>query len=97
MPGRGEPTVAPPGSAAKIAVMALRASRREPLFHPLDAVEGVRPVRKSLPRGVSWDCKRQKYRARIWDGKRKKAVHLGMFATAEEAVVAVLAARARET
>lgn len=94
MSGRGEPTAAPPGSAAKVAVMALRASRREPLFHPKDAKEGggVLPVRKSLPRGVSWDRKRRKYRARVWDKSRKKAVHLGMFATAEEAAVAVLAA-----
>lgn len=34
--GLPEPTSAPPGSEAKIAVMAARAERNESLWHPLD-------------------------------------------------------------
>ncbi len=34
----GQPTNAPPGSERKIRVMIERASRREPLFHPLDCL-----------------------------------------------------------
>jgi len=34
----GEPTDAAPGSEKKIRIMIERASRREPLFHPLDGL-----------------------------------------------------------
>jgi hypothetical protein len=36
LPRRGEPTDAPPGTEDKIRVMTERATRHEPLFHPLD-------------------------------------------------------------
>ena len=43
----GEPTNAPPGSERKIRVMTERATRREPLFHPLDGCK--KGPRFSLP------------------------------------------------
>ncbi len=43
----GEPTNASPGSERKIRVMTERASRREPLFHPLDGFKKSR--RFALP------------------------------------------------
>jgi hypothetical protein len=49
---RGEPTDASPGSEDKIRVMAERASRREPLFHPLDNL-GPRP----LTERAKWSAK----------------------------------------
>jgi hypothetical protein len=36
IPARDQPTLAPPGSAWKVAVMVKRARRREALFHPDD-------------------------------------------------------------
>jgi hypothetical protein len=47
--GSGEPTEAPPGSEWKIRVMIERASRREPLFHPLDGCHGATPPSVAPP------------------------------------------------
>jgi hypothetical protein len=54
-PPAGEPTDAPPGSAAKLAVFQERASRREALFHPLDiCLDFEKPslLARILPRDV---------------------------------------------
>jgi hypothetical protein len=40
----GEPTDAAPGSARKIRVLTERATRREPLFHPLDNLKRRLPL-----------------------------------------------------
>jgi hypothetical protein len=57
--GQAEPTTAPPGSPEKVDVLAERARRRQPLFHPDDAPDcaagltrrraGGRPHRCNLP------------------------------------------------
>ncbi|VTS03240.1 hypothetical protein [Tuwongella immobilis] len=85
-----------PGTDAKIQVMAERASRREQLFHPLDATvtEAVSyPAPASGPpivhgRGsVTWDKHRRKFRARISTNLGRLC--LGRYSTRELAAAAI--------
>lgn len=97
---RGEPTAHPPGTLGKIAVLAARAARREPLFHPGDAPLGEEhaPVsdRRTGPalarRDVGVTRSGRRWRARVWVRGRGQ-VHVGLYPTAEEAAEAARRAR----
>jgi len=95
-----EPTPHPPGSEGKIAAMAARFRRRTDLFHPADGAAGLpaglahvgrrqRP-RERLPRGVVWDERLGRFRARAT--VRGVRLRLGTFATAAAALEALEAA-----
>lgn len=92
VPPRGEPTPHPPGSEGKIAALAARAARGEPLFHPGDSRgDGHAPDRRTGPPaergppGVS-RC-RNRWRVRV-SVRGLGQVHLGVYATREEAEAA---------
>lgn len=94
IPSPGEPTAYPAGSPGKIAVLAERFRRREPLFHPLDSADLAKVAAtthgapRALPAGVT--ARKGKFVARI--GRERK--YLGSFPTAAEAAEAVRIARA---
>ena len=64
--------------------MQARAARGEPLFDASDP--------GGLPPGVSWCDRNRRWRARVY--LRRRTVHLGLFATRDEAALAVRAAQA---
>ena len=98
-------TCHPPGSEGKMGVMMERFRCGEMLFHPRDVRDGVDvPPRddgptiaraERLPRGVSWDEKRQCYRARVTLPGRGQ-VYLGLYDTVEDAREAIRAAKGRQ-
>lgn len=100
LPGLGQPTQYAPGTTGKLAVMAARAARREPLFYPGDnsapaeppalacnAAEARDPSRRELPLGVWYWPARRKYRARYECGLAY--VYLGLHDTAAAAARAI--------
>jgi hypothetical protein len=106
LPPARRATDAAPGSAEKIAVLIARAAARVELFHPDDDGEpvaatvglseavvgktaGVYRVQKKT---VRWRAYPVNPRARLGKGKRARPrIHLGYFATHEEAVAEVVA------
>ena len=95
-PPPGQPTRHPPGSAGKVAAMAARAARGEPLFHPGDAEgegrappPGAGPANDGRVRGVT----RQGERWRVRVAVAGRMVYVGSFATRGEAEAAARAAR----
>lgn len=97
IPQPGEPTAYPAGSPGKIAALAARFARREPLFHPGDSAELAKVAAtthgapRALPPGVT--LQKGRYVARI--GRERK--YLGSFATAVEAAETVRLARTEAT
>lgn len=88
-PAAGEPTAHPPGSPGKVAALAARAARREPLFHPGDAPgEGRAPDPRAGP-AASRPAPGVRRRGRRWQARvyvrGLGQVHVGCFATEAEA------------
>lgn len=92
------PTNALPGSPAKVEILRLRASLGLPLFHPDDDTSqmagavgvAARGIRGRVP-GVS--LHRRKWRAVVWDGRKRRNRYLGLYATEQEAIAAVKRAK----
>lgn len=106
-PDPERPTDHQPGSEGKLRVLAARAGRRLPLFHPDDdrtrpeaPAAGAGPEAgrdPSVPRGCRWDSKRNAYDVRVT--LESGRVYLGLFADlagAREAVRLALAGRIDE-
>lgn len=92
--GESEPTDAPAGSEAKIAVLMQRAQRQQPLFHPEDSREiAGNPSRRTgtvasdLPKGIWYDPRRKRFRVRL-RVSGKGSIYVGVFATLQEAIQA---------
>jgi hypothetical protein len=99
IPDPGEPTGYPAGSLGKIAVLAARAARDEPLFHAGDnpvlgrlSRADTGPPGTAVPAGVSRHGGR--WRARVCVRGRGQ-VYVGLFDDAGRAAEAVKVARRR--